>query len=73
MYTSNWSFVMFSEKRALIFISFLKHVNLHKIYIEIEKTKIFILMSCVGLGIFLPGKLCLRELKGSEAYLVTLL
>lgn len=60
MYTSNWSFVMFSEKKivhilALIFISFLKHVNLHKIYIEIEKTKIFILMSCVGLGIFYQG------------------
>lgn len=57
MYISNWLFVMFSEKKivyilVLIFILFLKYVNLYKIYIEIEKIKIFILMFCVGLGIF---------------------
>lgn len=49
---------------VLIFILFLKYVNLYKIYIEIEKIKIFILMFCVGLGIFFIREIVFEGVKG---------
>lgn len=58
---------------VLIFILFLKYVNLYKIYIEIEKNKDIYFDVLCWFRNFLLGKLCLRELKGFEVYLVILL